>query len=161
MNRQIVAVLVAVGLMFVAPSLACAETEAVKNMQDAIQAYEAGKYGEAIDLLNMALGEIRRQQVEDMKSAFPPPLPGWTAEETTGEYAGAAMFVGGAGAAKEYSKGGESVKIDIVTTTANVQPIAMMMGNPMLLASDPTTKMVTTRICSSISPPQPPDQQPE
>jgi hypothetical protein len=142
MNPRTMATLTAVGLLVLIPVSAPAETEAVNNMKDAIQAYEGGRYGEAIDLLNMALGEIRRRQVEDMKSAFPAPLPGWTAEETTAEFAGAAMFGGGAGAARKYSKESESVKIDIVTTAAIVQPIAMMMGNPMLLAGDPTSKMV-------------------
>ena len=111
-------------------------------MQEAIDAYQGGRFGEAIDSLNMALGEIRKKQVGSMKDAFPAPLDGWQAEDTSGDLAGAALFGGGAGAGRRYTKGEQTVEINIATATALVQPIAMMLSNPMVLSADPTSSLV-------------------
>jgi hypothetical protein len=144
MTRWISAALLTAGLLAMTAwwSPAGADDAAVKNMQEAVEAYKNDRFGEAIDLLNMALGEIRKKQVGSMKNAFPPPLAGWKAEDTAGDFAGAALFGGGAGASRKYTKDDQTVEINIATATALVQPIAMMLSNPMIVSADPTASLV-------------------
>jgi hypothetical protein len=105
-------------------------------IDEALQNYKDGKYSEAMGSLNYASQLIGQKKGGDLQSFLPRPLDGWTADDSTSQASGAAMFGGGVTAERRYSKESGSVSVRIVTDSPMLQSIIMMFGNPAIAASD-------------------------
>lgn len=118
--------------------------EVADQIKEGLQLYEQGSYSEAVSALNFAVGQIQQKQAASLKEVFPPPLPGWQAEESKGEFAGAAFMGGGVSASRRYYVEGtdKSVDIEIVTDSPLLQSMMMFLSNPAFSASQPGTKLV-------------------
>ena len=93
--------------------------------------------------LQYAIGQIQERLNTGYTSLMPEPLPGWRAEAAESQSAGMAMMGGGTQVSRSYFKEGgqESVQIQIVAESPFLQVMAMMMSNPMMMQSDPSSKL--------------------
>ncbi len=106
------------------------------SIKEALQYYENGEYKDAVDSLNYASQLIQQKKGKGLEAFLPEPLSGWTAQETSSQAAGAAMFGGGITAERKYSKGSSSITIKIITDSPLMQSMMMMFSNPMFATSD-------------------------
>ena len=106
------------------------------SIKEALQYYENGEYKDAVDSLNYASQLIQQKKGKGLESFLPEPLSGWTAQETSSQAAGAAMFGGGVTAERKYSKGSSSITIQLITDSPIMQSMMMMFSNPMFATSD-------------------------
>ena len=113
-----------------------------EQIEAGLKAYESGEYKQAITELNFAIAEIQEKIDEQSKKLFPDPLPGWQADEAEAQSI-PMMGMGGSTLSRSYHKeeSGETVEITLVADSPMIQMFAMMMTNPMLLQSDPSTKV--------------------
>jgi hypothetical protein len=118
--------------------------EVSDQIKEGLQLYEKGSYSEAVQTLNFAVGQIQQKQTAGLKDVFPEPLKGWSAEESTGQFAGAPMLGGGITASRHYSveDGDKTVDIEIVTDSPLLQSVLMLYTNPAFFANQPDTKLV-------------------
>ncbi len=110
--------------------------EVTEAINEALQNYKDGNYSEAVSNLNYASQLIQQKKGEGLMTLLPAPLKGWTAEEASSQAVGAVMLGGGVTAERRYSKGDNSINIQIVTDSPVLQGVMMMMSNPMFAASD-------------------------
>ncbi len=121
---------------------AVAGDSVLEQIEAGVKAYKAGEYKQAITELNFAIAEIQSKVDEAAKQVLPEPLPGWQAEEAEAQSM-AMMGMGGTTISRSYhQEGGEArVEIQIVADSPMIQMFAMMMTNPMMMQSDPDTKV--------------------
>ena len=129
-------------LLFLVAGNVAAGDSVLEQIQAGIEAYKAGEYKQAITELNFAIAEIQSKVDEAAKQVLPEPLPGWKAEEAEAQSM-AMMGMGGTTISRSYFKegSGERVEIQIVADSPMIQMFAMMMTNPMMMQSDPATKV--------------------
>lgn len=135
LSTKITILLVAVTLVATAVTAAVAD-DVTDSVNEALQFYKDGKFTEAVTSLNYASQLIQQKKGAALEAVMPAALDGWTAEETSSQAGGAAMFGGGVTAERRYTKESSSVKIQIVTDSALLQTVVMMMSNPMFATSD-------------------------
>ncbi len=118
--------------------------EVSDTIKEALAAYEAGDYSGAASSLNFAIAQLQEKQASSLKDAFPEPLSGWQAEESTGNFAPAAFMGGGVSASRHYFSAdtGKSVDIEIVTDSPLLQSVMMFMNNPMMMTAEPGSKPI-------------------
>lgn len=128
-----VALLAIVSFLYAFPAYADDVTDSIN---EALEYYNTGKYGDAVGSLNYAAQLIGQKKGGQLEDFLPKPLSGWTAEAADSQAAGAAMFGGGISASRRYNKESASVHVQIVTDSPMLQGMAMMFANPMIAASD-------------------------
>ncbi len=106
------------------------------SINEALQHYKNGKNSDAVESLNYASQLIQQKKGEGLESLLPPPLSGWTAQESRSQSASAAMFGGGVTAERKYTKEAATVTVQIITDSPLMQGVMMMFSNPMFAASD-------------------------
>lgn len=106
------------------------------SINEALQAYNQGDFGHAVDSLNYASQLIQQKKGEGLAAILPEPLSGWNAEDATSQAATAAMFGGGVTAERSYHKESARVKIQMITDSPLLQGVMMMFSNPMFASSD-------------------------
>jgi hypothetical protein len=114
------------------------------QIKEALMHYEKGDMGEAVSALNYAVGQIQQQQASGLKKVFPPPLPGWKAEDASGDFAPMALFGGGVTVSRHYfmETGNKTVNIEIVCDSPLLQSMLAFITNPALLATQPGYKLI-------------------
>lgn len=112
-------------------------SDIVAQIDRAKDLYKQGKYGEAINELNVAISQIQSLQMDRYKTIFPAALSGWQADEFEGGAAGLAFMGGGISVSRNYStnEGQTSVKIEMVSDSPLLSSIMMMFTNPMFLGA--------------------------
>lgn len=113
-----------------------AEDDVVTSINEGMEFYKNGEYGEAASSLNYAVQLIQQKKGDALAGLLPEALDGWTAEEVQTEAAGAAMFGGGITAERRYSKGNSYLTIQIVTDSPMLQAVMMMFSSPMFATAD-------------------------
>jgi len=128
------------------------------SINEALKAYEAGDYSGAMSSLNFATAQLQQKQSSSLMQVFPEPLPGWQAEESSGNFAPAAFMGGGVSASRHYfsDASGKSVNIEIVTDSPLLQSVMMFMNNPMMMTAEPGSKPIKVKNYKGIQkfPPQ-------
>lgn len=111
--------------------------EVSENLDTAKEAYESGRYSEAIQSLDYAGTLIRQKKSEAVGKLLPEAPSDWTAEDVENESAAAGMMGGIVGAKRTYrrSSGDGRVTIQIQSDSPMLQAYAMMFSNPMMIAS--------------------------
>jgi len=121
---------------------ACIRADEIeKEINNGLSSYKGEEYNKAIKSLEFAAHKIREKKAGQMKTLFPEPLKGWTAEtsETT---AIGRVFMGGAiSGTRVYRKGNSSVKIEIVADSPLIGFVTGIISNPMLAAASPLFKI--------------------
>ena len=107
-----------------------------ESIKEALQSYKKGEYKDAVDSLNYASQIIQQKRGSSLESFLPEPLKGWTAQKSSSQAAGAAMFGGGITAEREYRKGSSSITVQIITDSPLMQSVMMMFANPMFATAD-------------------------
>jgi hypothetical protein len=110
--------------------------DVIDSINEALEAYNAGKFGDAVGSLNYAAQLIGQKKGGQLVDLLPEPLDGWTAEEAESQAMGAAMFGGGVSAGRRYVKENASVEVQIVTDSPLMQGMMVMFTNPAFAASD-------------------------
>jgi hypothetical protein len=134
--------------------------EVTDQIKEALELYEKGNHSEAVASLNFAVGQIQQAQASGLKKVLPQPLPGWEAEETSGNFAPAALG-GGISASKAYHKDDQSIEIEIVSDSPLLQSVLTFYTNPAFYAGQPDTKLVKIQNRKAIQKFTPQDQQGE
>ena len=109
--------------------------EIIEFINEGLGQYKNGEYAAAAGSLEYAAQMIRQKKGDKLQEFLPEPLPGWTAEESTSQAAGAAMFGGVVTAERTFRKDSSSVTVTIVTDSPMLQSMMMMFTNPMIMAS--------------------------
>ena len=122
---------------------AMAADEVTEQIDIAKQAYEAGEYRQAVQELNYATAQIQELLNQQYTKLMPEPLSGWSGEEAQSQSAGMAMMGGGTKVSRRYRKEGsnETVELQVMADSPLLQAMSMMLANPMMMQSDPSTKM--------------------
>jgi hypothetical protein len=115
------------------------------QLDAAIKAYKAGDLRGAMNELKFAQADLQSKIDEKSKVIMPDPLEGWTADETEATSMGGGMMMGMGGGtqlSRTYRKidNNQTVEIQIIADSPMIQMMAMMLNNPMMMQSDPSTK---------------------
>lgn len=134
-SRTILRTILSLMIVVVSVSLTYAD-EVTDTIKDALQEYRSGKYRAATETLEYASQLIMQKRAERLRSFLPPPLPGWTAEDTATRAIGSAVIGVKVGiyASRQYHKGSGSVTVTISTDLPMLQ--IQMMFNPLLGVSE-------------------------
>ncbi len=108
-----------------------------------LQAYQAGELRQSTQELQYAIAQIQEKLDSQYTTLLPDPLPGWNAGEAQAQSGGLAMMGGGTQVSREYTKdgGSEQVQIQLMADSPFLQAMSMMLSNPMMMQSDPDTKL--------------------
>ncbi|MGH8018989.1 MAG: hypothetical protein ACREIA_11975 [Opitutaceae bacterium] len=106
------------------------------TIEEAVKAYNEGDFVVASQSLETATQLIKQKRAEGLTKFLPQAPSGWEAMDATSQAASASFFGGGVTAEREYTKGGSSVTIKILTDSPMMQGVMMMMGNPMFANAD-------------------------
>jgi len=136
-------VFLALAMVFIFAGLAYGD-EISDQIMTGKNLYEKGKYSQAVDELQYAIGQIQLLQVDELRKALPEPLSGWKGEETEGSGIPMGMFGGGLSVGRHYYKedSDESIDVEIVSQSPMLQSMMMFFQNPAFLATQPNSKMV-------------------
>jgi len=139
-------VFLALAMVFVFAGLAYAD-EISDQIMTGKNLYEKGKYSQAVDELQFAIGQIQALQVDELRKALPEPLPGWEGEETEGASIPMGMFGGGLSVSRHYYKedSDESIDVEILGQSPLLQSMMIFFQNPAFLATQPNSKMVRVK----------------
>jgi len=107
------------------------------------QAYEAGELRQAKDELQYAIAQIQERLDNQYVTLMPEPLPGWVAEPAQAQTAGMAMMGGGTQLSRAYREpsSGAAVELSVMADSPFLQAMSMMLSNPMMMRSEPGTKL--------------------
>lgn len=103
-----------------------------------LKAYEEKDYKLALEELKFAEAQLQELVNTENATLLPEPLEGWDAKEVKTQSMG--MLGGGSTMTREYSKGKQSMKIEITANSPLLNMVSMMMKNPMMMASQPDMK---------------------
>lgn len=117
--------------------------EVTDQIDMGLQAYNGGEMRKAVQELQYAIAQIQEQLNAQYLKLMPEALAGWSAEEPQAQSAGMAVMGGGTQVSRQYSQSGSSasVKIQIMADSPFLQAMSMMLSNPMMLQSDPNSKL--------------------
>ena len=100
----------------------------------AIEAYEAGDIGGALDELAYAEQLLQGLQAEGLTAYLPTPLDGWTRTVSDAANVGLGFIGGGISAEAEYTGPGDSFTITLMADNPMVAQMGAMLGNRAMMA---------------------------
>lgn len=120
-----------------------AADEVTEQLDLARQLYDEGDFSGAMTELEFAKQAIQARVGEQYLATLPEPLPGWTAEPAQQE-AGMSFLGGGITVSRAYREeaGSGSIDAQLIVDNPMIQGFAAMLGNPAILAADPSMKRV-------------------
>lgn len=118
------------GALLLAVPAAADDIETAIN--EALSAYRAGDLTKTKQQLDVAGGYLAQKNAERLKAVLPAPMDGWTANDGEAQGAGAAMFGGGLSVSREYAKGDQTAKIEIMGDNPMLSLMTMMFANPQM-----------------------------
>ena len=141
MNKRFVKSLLLTASLAAAPVLFA--DEVIEQIDLGVQAYKGGELRQAVQELQYAVAQIQEVLNAQYTKLMPEPLAGWMADEPEAQSAGVAVMGGGTQVSRQYRKEDtrESVKIQLMADSPFLQAMSMMLSNPMMIQSDPSTKL--------------------
>ena len=131
-SRLTAAVLTLAATIAAAPAGADEVTDA---LQGAIDAYQTGDVGYALDELEYAKQLMSAMKTEELVAFLPPAPEGWTRAVNTQMNASLAMMGGGTGAEAEYSGPGARFTVTLMADNPMVGAMAGMLGSAAALGA--------------------------
>src|SRR5690606_19661944 len=105
------------------------------SIKEGLSAYGTGDLTAAKQALDYASQLIAQKNAEGLGSLLPEALAGWTAEDVEQNAGGMAMFGGGIQAARKYTKGDDTVDLQIVGDSPLLATWMPMLANPAMAAA--------------------------
>lgn len=119
-----------------APKKAPTFPEAVDQAK---KAAEGEKFGAAITALQAAIRDLQKKQRVAILGCLPKP-EGWAAQDVevdeNAEALGGGMAVMGLSLTRHYTKGDNSITVEVTANSPMMQIVAMMFSNPALITAD-------------------------
>jgi hypothetical protein len=103
-----------------------------------LESYSSKEYKMAIEDLNYAVAQIQEKLNAQNALLLPEPMEGWKADKVSNAGGAMAMMGSGTQLSRTYRRGGESIKIAIMSGPIIASGLAMI-NNPMLLGNNPDT----------------------
>ncbi|NBC50114.1 MAG: hypothetical protein GVY22_19525 [Gammaproteobacteria bacterium] len=113
--------------ILVASPAALGADPVLDQIDTARRAYADGDRGVAIEALNVAIAQIRRQQTEQQLRLFPQPLPGWSAEDASAQSGGLAAALTGKMLTRSYTNDDSGAEVTM-TISANSPFMGFVSG---------------------------------
>lgn len=111
------------------------------QIQAGLKAYQNKEYKVAVDELKFAMAQLEKLAQNDNKKLLPPALDGWTMKDDDSQtQAAMSMLGGGTTVGANYTRGNESIHIQIIANSPMIAMVGMMINNPMMAAADENTK---------------------
>ncbi len=124
-----------------APALA---DEVTDQLNTARKAYESGELRSAVQTLQFAVASIQEKINLSLLELLPEPLDGWNADEPQAQSGGMAAMIAGTNLSRRYYRDdGAEVDISITADSPLLSMMTMMLSNPMLMQTDPGTRVYT------------------
>ncbi|PID36085.1 MAG: hypothetical protein CR993_06930 [Rhodobacterales bacterium] len=104
------------------------------TLESALEAYQSGDIAGALDELDFAKSLLQELNADALTSFLPPAPKGWTREIVEGDGPGLALLGGGASAEAKYTRGDDTLTVQImadnplVTTMSGILSNASMLG---------------------------------
>ena len=136
-------IIAALGLAaaFIAPASA---DEITDQLNTARKAYESGELRSAVQTLQFAVASIQEKINLSLLELLPEPLDGWNADEPQAQSGGMAAMIAGTNLSRRYYRDdGAEVDISITADSPLLSMMTMMLSNPMLMQTDPGTRVYT------------------
>jgi len=106
--------------------------------------YDSGELRQAIQTLQYAVASIQEKINIDLVKLLPEPLAGWRADEPQAQSAGIAAMIAGANLSRRYFRDdGAEVEVGITADSRLMPMITMMLSNPLMMQTSPSTKIYT------------------
>lgn len=131
MRMRPLAPALALALALPLPAVADEITDALTA---AIEAYEAGQIGDALDEMAYAEQLLTALQAEGLTAYLPAPLDGWTREVSEDANAAPALMGGGIAAEAGYSGPGGRFTVRLMADNPVVAQMGAMLGNRAMMA---------------------------
>ena len=126
---------------FIAPASA---DEITDQLNTARKAYESGELRSAVQTLQFAVASIQEKINLSLLELLPEPLDGWNADEPQAQSGGMAAMIAGTNLSRRYYRDdGAEVDISITADSPLLSMMTMMLSNPMLMQTDPGTRVYT------------------
>ena len=126
---------------FATPALA---DEITDQLNTARKAYESGELRSAVQTLQFAVASIQEKINLSLLELLPEPLEGWNADEPQAQSGGMAAMIAGTNLSRRYYRDdGAEVDISITADSPLLSMMTMMLSNPMLMQTDPGTRVYT------------------
>jgi hypothetical protein len=118
--------------------------EVTDQLEEARKAYEGGELRSAVQTLQFAVASIQEKINLSLLELLPEPLEGWQAEEPQAQSAGMAAMITGTNLSRRYYRDdGADVDVSITGDSPLLPMMTMMLSNPMLMQTDPGTRVYT------------------
>ncbi|MDQ7084546.1 MAG: hypothetical protein Q9M36_06285 [Sulfurovum sp.] len=116
--------------------------EIIDQMNTAIEAYKDKDYKGAMDELKFTIAQMQKLDDAENQKLLPSALDGWSMTIGDNGTQAAMSMLGGGGTSIEanYSKDNESINIQILANSPMISMMSMMINNPMIAQSDPSTE---------------------
>lgn len=108
------------------------------QIKTGLKAYEEKDYKLALEELKYAEAQLQEKVNQENSTLLPEPLEGWDAKEV--KTTSMAMAGGGTMMSREYTRGKQTLKLEIAANSPLLGMMSMMMKNPMMMSSNPDTK---------------------
>jgi len=108
------------------------------QIESGLKAYVDKDYKLALEEIKFAEAQIQELVNNENQSLLPEPPEGWDAKEAKTTSLG--MMGGGSMMSREYSRGKQTMKIEIAANSPLLGMMSMMMKNPMMMSSNPNMK---------------------
>jgi hypothetical protein len=116
--------------------------EVEESIDAALKAYRAGDVKKAKEELDFAAQLVSQMRTESLRALLPEPMPGWQREDEAGDVQAMSAFGGGQMAGARYTKGDDSVEIQIMADNQMVTAMGAMFSNMAMLGSMGNVKRV-------------------
>lgn len=114
------------------------------QLEAARKAYEAGDLRSAAQTLQFTAAAIQEKINLSLLDLLPAPLEGWAADEPEAQSGGMAAMIAGTTLTRRYHReDGAEVEVTITADSPLLSMMTMMFTNPMLLQSNPGTRVYT------------------
>lgn len=114
--------------------------EVEEQIQEATQAYQEGRYADAIEELEFAVGQIQELRNQRYLTLLPEAPPGWEAQEGEAQTARMALMGGGTHLMREYVRDEEQITIEMMADSPMLAALNVVLNNPAMLAGTPNTQ---------------------
>lgn len=116
------------------------------QLDNARQAYEAGRLKDAMNTLNFAVAEIQSKVTDRLLLLLPEPLDGWQADPAQSESAGLATMITGTNLSRRYFRDdGAEISLSLMADSPMLPMLTMFLSSPFMMQADPKSKPFTMK----------------
>lgn len=109
--------------------------EVEDSITEALEAYKNNDKATARQSLSYAAQLIGQQAAEALGKLLPEPLSGWEAADVEAESATLAMLGGGIQASRSYTRGDDSIEVQVIGDSPILAQFIAIIGNPAMAAA--------------------------